>query len=281
MDGIRAVACGLSLTLAAGSVSARPAEGPARESALWSDNLAAYADQRAAEGAYAAAAEFYFRAHDRLTESAAPQRFIGSAHESLEKGVHAAVEAHAIEPARTDLLCAADLRLVRHARLLGSADALTPAAVAVLRGARVQLAARLRDTSAVCPGSVGEVPPSVALHAVTTYPEVHVRTSRLLEPGALARAAPLDTPYRAPVPPRSGRNGRLWTNLGVALMAGGLLVVGLGIGLASRERDASAALSIVTGATSFTVGMPMLIIGDQRRRAAALAFGGRGLSVSF
>ena len=57
--------------------------------------------------------------------------------------------------------------------------------------------------------------------------------------------------------------------------------VGLGVGLAGRERDASAALSIVAGTTAFTAGLPMLIIGDKRRRAAALALGGRGLSLSF
>lgn len=282
MRGVRAVACGLVVALSASSVAARPAEGPVHESVLWSDNLTGYADERAAEGAHASAAEFYFRAHDRLTGSAAPQRFLGSAHEPLEKGVQAAAEAQADDPSRTDLLCAADLRLVRHARLLESAGVLTPAAVALLRGARVRVDARLRAAGSVCTGPPAPAPASVTLSAVIAYPEGHVFSDRILEPGALARAAPLDTPYVPAIPPRSGKRGKLWTNLGVALMAGGLLVVGLGVGMAGRERDASAALSIVTGATAFTAGLPMLIIGDQRRRAAAaLAIGGRGLSVAF
>lgn len=281
MRGVRAVACGLVVALSAGSVAAKPAEGPVSESVLWSDNLTGYADQRAAEGDHAGAADFYFRAHDRLTGSAAPQRFLGSAHVPLEKGVNAAAVAQALDPPRTDLLCAADLRVVRHARLLESADVLTPAAVAVLRGARSRIDARLREAGAICTNPTAAIPASVALSTVVTYPEGHVLGDRFLEPGALARAAPLDSPYVPAIPPRSGKRGKLWTNLGVALMAGGLLVVGLGVGMAGRERDASAALSIVTGAAAFTVGMPMLIIGDKRRRAAALALGGRGLSVAF
>jgi len=281
MRGVRAVACGLVVALSANSVAAQPAEGPAGERAAWSDNLSGYADQRAADGAHASAAEFYFRAHDRVTTSARPQQLLGSAHEPLEKGVNAAGEAQALDPSRTDLLCDADLRLVRHGRLLKSADALTPAAVALLRGARSRIDARLRAASAVCTGPVPEAPASIAISAIASHPEGHVLYDRLIEPGALALAAPLDAPYQPPIPPNSGRRGKLWTNLGVALMAGGLLVVGLGVGLAGRERDASAALSIVTGATAFTAGLPMLLIGDKRRRQAALALGGRGLSVSF
>ncbi|MDC0667314.1 hypothetical protein [Nannocystis radixulma] len=281
MRGVRAVACGLVVALSANSVAAQPAEGPAPESGLWSENLVSYADQLAQEKSFATAAEFYFRAHDRLTASAAPQRFLGRVHEPLEKGVNAAGEAQALDPARTDVLCDADLRLVRHARLLESADALTPAAVALLRGTRSRIDARLRAASAMCPGPAVAAPPSIALSAIASHPAGHVLYDRLIEPGALARAAPLDAPYQPPIPPRSGRRGKLWTNLGVALMAGGLLVVGLGVGLAGRERDASAALSIVAGTTAFTAGLPMLIIGDKRRRAAALALGGSGLSVSF
>lgn len=279
MRAVRAIAGGLAVALAAGPVSARSPEGPVSEGALWSENLTEYADQRAAEGAHATAAGFYFRAYDRLTSGSAAHRFIGATHEPLEKGIVAAVEAQEIDPARTDLLCGADARLVRHARLLGGAERLTPAAIAVIRGARLRLHARLLAASAICPAPAQEAPPSIRVLATATYPEGQVQDA-VIERGALARAAAIDAPRLPPdAPPPVA--GRVWTKLGVALMASGLLVLGLGCGLAARERDASAALTVVTGVTAFSAGLPMLIIGDKRTRAAALAVGPRGISLSF
>lgn len=269
--------------LAAGPVAARePAEGPVAVGALWSENFVEEADKRAAAGDLAGAAEFYFRAHDRLADDRNARLLVGAMHEPLEKGVNAAVVAQARNPRRTDLLCEADRRILRHAAELSDAERLNSAVIAVLRAARSRVQARLRRAGAGCLVSLPSGTSSLlAIDADELSGQGH--RGRVLEPGSLAIAARTSPPPLPHVPARRDR-GRVWTRAGVAMMAAGLMSIGAGIALSTldrREADAPAALGFVAGAGMFFAGFPLLIVGDQRRRASALAIGPGRLTLSF
>jgi hypothetical protein len=274
----------LAVALAGGPAAAEPGDrdDPIDPSAATSgENLRIYADHRAADGDMAGAAEFYFLAYDRLSGDPAVRLAIGGTHESLEKGVNAAADAHRRDPARTDLLCGGDLRLTRHAIHLADAGYLTPEAIAVLRAARGRLQARLVAAGTVCPRSGVDGPPSIRVGGADLRSDPD---APIITPGALARVTARVVPPRDKLPEPDLRldRARTMTRAGTLLMAGGLLTIGIGISLAAQDRDASAALALVTGTTAFTAGFPLLILGDKHRRhRRTLAVRPGGLAVSF
>jgi hypothetical protein len=274
----------LAVALAGGPAAADPGDpddplDPA--ASISGENLRVYADHRARGGDFARAAEYYFLAYDRLTGDPAVRLAIGGTHESLEKGVNAAAEAQRRDPARVDLLCSGDLRLVRHAVFLADAGYLTPEAIAVLRSARGRLHGRLVAAGTVCPRPDVDGPPSIRVFAADMRGDLD---GPLVDEGALVRAtaAAMPPPDRAPARDLRLDRARAMTRAGTLLMAGGLLTIGLGVALSTQDRDASAALTLVVGTTAFTAGVPLLILGDKHRRhRGTLAVRPGGLAVSF
>lgn len=282
MRAVGPICVALAVALAGGPAAAGEPDDPLTPSgALSGENLRVYADHRVVDGDLAGAADLYFRAYDRIAGDPAARLAIGGTHEPLEQGVNAAAGAQRSDPARTDLLCAGDVRLIRHAIRLGAAGYLTPEAVAVLRAARGRLKARLDAADAVCPRPSMEGPPSIRVSGADV--DHGDPDGPIITPGALVRATATAVPPPGAVPVRDLRidRARAMSRAGVVLMAGGMLTIGLGIALATQDRDASAALSLVVGATGFTAGFPLLILGDKHRRAGVIAVGSRGLSVSF
>lgn len=265
MSGFSAVALALAFVVRPPVADERDEEVAGAVAA--SDNLRDWADRRATAGDLEGAADFYLRAYDRLAFADDAPDLLDLAHEPLEKAVNVAAEAQRRAPGRTDLLCQADRRVIRHAVLLADAGRLTPAAIVALRIARARLQGRLNDASAICPRPNVGGPPSIQLHAADAYQGGF--TGPVLEPGALARATMLAAVAVTPGPPRMSRaeRGRLWTRAGVGLLAAGMMTISLGIVLAADERPASAALTFVAGTTGFVAGFPLLILGDRHRRA--------------
>ncbi len=268
---------GLATPAAAGGKPDAPGgDDPPSTGALWSANLRDYADRRLAAGDLAGAAEFYFRAYDRLAWDRHARASVGAAHEPLEQAVNVAAEAQRQDAERVDLLCHADRRLIRHAVLLGEIDGLTPEAIAVLRTARARLQGRLIAAGAVCPRPSVPGPPSIRVRT----DEVRAGgDGPILDPGALAGAVG-SMPVALAKLEKQRNRGRMFTRAGVGLIAAGMMTIGVGIFMAGQDRDASAALSFVAGTTGLFAGFPLLIVGDRHKRTT-LALGSGGVALHF
>lgn len=287
MRGPLTLALALALGPAAPAAAARPLDGPTSDDeapsptvagALWSENLRDYAERRLAEGDLAGAADFYLRAYDRLAWDARARELVVAAHAPLERAVNTAADAQRLEPHRTELLCEADRRVIRHAVLLGDIDRLTPEAIAVLRTARGRLQGRLIAAGAVCPRPVVTGPPSIQVLAADAYHGD--RDGPILDPGALVTAAATPPVAVASFTRPRLERARAYTRAGVGLIAAGMMTLGVGIIMVAQEREASAALTFVAGTAGLVSGFPLLIVGDRYRRAN-VALGPRGLALNF
>lgn len=270
----------LAIGLAAPAAAASPNDDagadkpPPSAGGLWSANLSDVADRRAASGDLVGAAELYLRAYDRLTLDRQGRPWLAAVHEPLERAVNAAAAAQARVAERTDLLCQADVRLIRHAVLLGDLEQLTPEAIGVLRTARARIQGRLVAAGALCPRPAVSGPASIRVRV----DEVRAGgDGPILDPGALAGAVGAKSAALARLE-RRHHLGRVYTRAGVGLIAAGMMTLGVGLLMAGQDRDASAALSFVAGTAGLFAGFPLLIVGDRHRRAnLSLASGGVAL----
>ena len=259
----------LGLTLVA---AARPAAGQCppmtSATATLADEAArlVHAAEQARPGGCLYAADLLVAAHAAL--SADPRRDLDALHAVVTDAVNMYAAVHELDgdPA---LLCEADALVVRHRQRVRSSRQTTFAFEAEVNALRTRLHARLGPGErcvAVDPGMVALARRSVAAAAPG---------EPVLRPGVLAAAT---RDHRRPASP-SPRRWPSAKRAGVAMLALGLMTLGAGIAAGSLERvdhrDLLQASLLVGGTGLFVGGFPLLIIGDQRARAAvALAPGG-------
>lgn len=279
----RGFGCLLALAVAAAPTPARAGCPQPGAAGLAVPEVAAAevaeARRLAAAGDCAGAGEATVAAYDAL--GGQPRRHLDLLHALLADALHAFVAAQRTSLAAEPLagpraapvdgpLCAADTLLLRHRARVRALGRATPAFEARLAGVRTELHARLADAGATCTGLDARALAAAAGQA--THAD-----DRLLAPDRLAA----DT--RGPRT-TTARRWQSASQVGVALMAVGLMTLGGGIATGALERlphqNAVQAGLLVGGTALFVGGFPLLIVGDQRARAA-LALGPGGATLRF
>ncbi len=234
----------------------------------------------AGQGACEAAAGAATAAYDAL--GGQPRRHLDALHALLADVVHLQLAAHhtrvSAQVGRTRAaevagpLCAADVLVLRHRARVRAIGRASPGFEAALAGVRSELHARL--AGAQCPAHDPAERVIPALASSTGF-----RSDLLLRPGQLAA----ETAERRSPPTPGGPRWRIASRGGFALMALGLMAIGGGIAAGATEGSRQGALqgSLLAGGTlMFVGGFPLLIVADQRARAA-LAVGPGGARLHF
>ena len=174
-------------------------------------------------------------------------------------------------------LCAADTLALRHRARVRAIGRATPTFEATISDLRLALHARLLADGARC--SEHGPPAGPASTAPKNTALAYTSGDLLLAPGRLAAAT---RERRPPVAPQ--RRWQATKRAGFALMSIGLMTLGGGIAAGALERapgrEALQASLLVGGTGLFVAGFPLLIVGDQRARAA-LAVGPGGARLAF
>jgi len=233
----------------------------------------------AGQGDCDAAAATITAAYDALASQ--PRRHLDALHALFTDVVHLQLAAHharvallsaPVDPALVQgPLCAADVLALRHRARVRAIGRASPAFEATIAGLRSELHARL--AGAQCPAID---PADDVLRAPA--PATGFHSDLLLRPGQLAT----ETRERRP-PPKDRARWQAASRGGFALMAVGLMVLGGGIAAGAAEGRGQGALQgslLTAGTLMFAGGVPLLIIGDQRARAA-LAIGPGGARLAF
>lgn len=229
--------------------------------AAWVD----VASARAGQGACQAAGDALTAAYDIL---GGHPRHLGALHsvfaDAVDQYVATHREADHPEPAP---LCAADSLALRHLARVRALGRSTPAFEATIDRLRSGLHARLRARGGWCP----DHPPPAGLAEATA-------ADLSLAPGQLIAET------RVPRPIGGERSWVAAKRAGVALMGIGLMTLGGGIAAGALERaparEALQAGLLVGGVSLFVAGFPLVVVADQKVRAA-VALGPGGVRLAF
>lgn len=257
--------------------AARPAAAGCPDITSAGETLSDEADRlvRAAEqarpGGCLYAADLVAAAHEAT--AADPRRDLDALHALLTDAVNMYVASHEQggDPA---LICEADALIQRHHRRVRTSKRSTFTFEVEITALRSRVHARLAARGETC-GHIDA--------GMVTYARRLVGAAGpgewALRPGVLAAAT---RDRRVPSP--SPRRWQVAKRAGVGLMAIGLMTLGAGIAAGAAERvphaDLLQASLLVGGTAMFVGGFPLIIIGDQRARAA-VAVAPTGVAVKF